>query len=147
MDNELGRGDIEREVKENLPAQLSYTKIFEIYFPYYLSLGMTEHQFYDENADLVKAFRQAEEYRMKKQNFYYWLAGRYVYEALGAISPIYNPFAKRGTKAKPYMERPLPLTEKDAEEEAELRKKESFEKNKQFMIQFMKKANKRYEGE
>ena len=39
----------------------TYTKTFEDLFPYYLSIGMTEEQYWDRDCNLVKSYRKADE--------------------------------------------------------------------------------------
>ena len=46
-----------------------------------------------------------------------WLQGAYVYDAILSASPVLHDFAKKGTKAIPYMEYPIPLSYKEAKEQ------------------------------
>jgi hypothetical protein len=54
-------------------------------------------------------------------NSEHWLLGAYVYNAVLATSPIFNPFAKKGTKPLPYLDKPFESKEKGkiAESKAE----------------------------
>ena len=80
--------------------------MFEEAFPYYLALGMTYDQFWEQDSDLVKYYRKAQEIRFEEQNRLAWLQGMYVYEAIADIAPILHAFAKKGTKARKYSEKP-----------------------------------------
>ena len=40
----------------------------------------------------------------------------YIYDALACISPLLHAFAKKGTKAKPYVEQAYPINKRSAEE-------------------------------
>lgn len=98
------------------PASLlSYTKQFEEAFPYYLSIGMTYEQYWEGEADLPIFYRKAEKLRLKRKNEEAWLNGRYVYDALCAVSPLLHAFAKSGTQASPYLVEPYPSNEEELE--------------------------------
>lgn len=55
---------------------------------------------------MVTAFRKADRLRQKREDAQAWLQGRYIYDALGRLSPILHAFAKKGAKAEPYLDRP-----------------------------------------
>lgn len=94
---------------ESPAPSFAYTEAFNKAFPEYLAIGMTYDQFWNDDVDLVKAYRKA--YRIKRdvRNHDLWLQGAYIYEALLDVSPIFHAFAKKGTKAAPYPERPFEL--------------------------------------
>lgn len=128
---------------DNPAPHFTYTSIFEKHFPYYLSIGMTYDQYWNEDCLLVKAYREAEKIREERKNAELWLQGRYIYEALGDISPILHAFAKQGTKAIPYLKEPFPITEMALERKREREEKERYEKIKAKMSAF---ANKKKGG-
>ncbi len=123
----------------------TYTDIFNETFPQYLSIGMTEEQFWDKDCMLVIAYRKAEEYRRNRKNQEMWLQGAYFYEALYRVSPILQAFAPKGTKAVPYMEEPFPITEKQVEKRHEEKEKKTFDKGKAMMEGLMVRHNKKFE--
>lgn len=123
----------------------TYTDTFNEQFPYYLSIGMTEEQYWDRDCMLVKFYREADELRTEKISFEAWLQGKYVYDAICATSPILHAFAKKGTKPVPYMNEPYPVTKAKAQKQAEDKAKASYTKNKTFMETFMIKYNKQFE--
>ena len=84
--------------RENRSAPPSYSEIFLAKFPYYLSIGMTEEQYWDRDCTLVKSYRKAEELRKERVNQEMWLQGMYIYDAISRLSPILRAFAKKGTK-------------------------------------------------
>lgn len=86
------------ERENRFASPFPYTEIFYKKFPYYLSIGMTEEQYWDRDSTLVKYYREAEELRQEKFNQEAWLQGMYVYDALARIAPILHAFAKKGTK-------------------------------------------------
>lgn len=97
----------------------SHTEQFEKHFPYYLAMGMDYDQFWRQDVSLVRAYRQAHQIRKQEANEMLWLQGKYFYEALGAISPVLNAFAKQGTHAEKYLSRPFPITVEDRRAEEE----------------------------
>lgn len=124
----------------------TYTEKFNELFPYYLSLGMTEEQYWDRDCLLVKAFRKAEELKTNRKNQEMWLQGAYVYEALCRVSPILHAFAKKRTKPVPYVAEPFAITEKQAEYRQEEKEKKNFDKGKSLMEGFMIRHNKKLKG-
>lgn len=76
---------------------------------------MSYELYWDGPADLVKDFRKAHELKNEAKNQELWLQGMYFYEALARISPLLHAFAKQGTKAEPYLDKPYPITKEKAE--------------------------------
>lgn len=77
--------------------------------PYYISIGMTWEQYWYGDPWMARDYRKAEELRQQRANTDAWLQGAYVYDALARISPILHPFAKKGVKPLPYLDKPYPL--------------------------------------
>lgn len=120
------------ELEVNAPSSPErkqlYSEHFENLFPYYLSIGMSYDQYWREDACLVKYYRESEKLKTERKNTWIWLQGMYIYEAICNVAPILQAFAKKGTKARPYPDKPYKLqasaTEKEeAEEEEEAAKK------------------------
>lgn len=105
----------------------SYKEIFHAVFPYYLSIGMTHSQFWNEDACLVKDYRKADELRTKRKNAEFWLQGMYTYEALCNVSPVLHAFAKGGTEPIPYPAKPYAITQEERRERETARLKEQAE--------------------
>lgn len=124
----------------------TYTEKFNELFPYYLSIGMTEEQYWDRDSTLVVAYRKAEELKTNRKNQEMWLQGAYIYEALCRVSPLLHAFAKKGTKPVPYIAEPFAITEKQAEYRQEEKEKKNFDKGKTMMEGFMIRHNKKFEG-
>lgn len=123
----------------------TYTEKFNELFPYYLSIGMTEEQYWDKNARLVTAYRKSDELKTARKNQEAWLQGAYIYDALCRVSPILRAFVKKGTKPVPYLAEPYFLTEKQAELAQEEKSKKVFDKGKKMMEGFMIHHNKKFE--
>lgn len=128
--------------RENRPSPPSYSEIFLTKFPYYLSIGMTEEQYWDRDSTLVKSYRKAEELRKERVNQEMWLQGMYIYDAISRLSPILRAFAKKGTKAQPYTEEPYPISKKTVEEAKLKKEKAKSEKGLRYMQAHMIQANK-----
>lgn len=124
----------------------TYTDKFNELFPHYLSLGMTEEQYWDRDSTLVVAYRKAEEIRTNRRNQEMWLQGAYFYEALCRVSPILHAFAKKGVKPVPYLSEAYALTEKQVELREEEHAKGVYDKGKRMMEGFMASHNKKFEG-
>ena len=101
--------------------------IFEQLCPYYMSIGMSYDEFWNQDVNMVKAYRKAYELSEKRRNQELWLQGMYFYEALCDASPLFRFSMKKGSiKPEPYIKEPYPLTAAEVREreEREARKKE-----------------------
>lgn len=106
----------------------TYTERFWEAFPFFLSIGMTAEQFWEQDCCLTKYYRKAFELQQDRKNEELWLQGMYIYEALGDVSPLLHAFAKPGTKAHPYPDKPYPRTEKEVRKREEAERAARFEK-------------------
>ena len=95
---------------ENDPTPNSSTEVFYKHLPYYLAMGMTLDEYFNQDWTLVKYYREAQQIRKEQRNQELWLQGLYMYEALGDMSPVLRAFAKKGTKPLPYPSEPYPIT-------------------------------------
>ena len=77
---------------------------------------MPSDLFWNGDAKMVRFYREADQIRMERTDAEAWLQGMYIYEALCDVAPIYNTFAKKGTKPAPYTDAPY-MTKKRKEEE------------------------------
>ena len=99
------------------PSTKSYTEIFNEAFPYYLSIGMSYELYWHGEPNLVKAYREADGLRVDRMNYEAWLQGLYVYQAVGALYPVFNPFSKQ-KKAEEYLKEPIVITERARNQKA-----------------------------
>ncbi len=119
---------------------LSYSEVFVRQFPFYLALGMTYDQFWNEDSTLVKAYREAYEMRREERNHDLWLQGLYIYNALCSAAPLFR-FSTHPQKAHPYVEAPFALTKKESENREKQKEKQQFEKMRAKMMGLVKKTN------
>ena len=117
----------------------TYTATFYEAFPYYLAIGMTPQQFWEEDCTLVRYFRKADEIKRERKNQELWLAGMYTYEAICDASPILHSFAKKGAKPLPYPTEPYALTEKQVAAKREEKELAVAAKGKRMLDAFMAK--------
>ena len=76
---------------------------------------MTYDQYWYEDPKILNAYLKAEEIKQRKRNNEMWLQGAYIYQAIGALTPVLNPFSKEH-KAKPYLDKPIPITQQERDE-------------------------------
>jgi len=105
----------------------SYTENFYEQFPFYLSIGMSADEYWNQDCNLTKYYRKAFELKQDRKNEELWLQGMYIYEAINDASPILHAFAKKGTKPYPYPKQPYPRTEKEAQKRKEAEEKARYE--------------------
>lgn len=106
---------------------------------------MTEEQYWDRDCCLVKFYREAEEIRKERFNQEAWLQGMYFYDALARVSPILHAFAKKGTKAQPYVEEAYPINKKTMEDAKAKKEKAKSQKGMRYMQAYMVANNKRFD--
>jgi hypothetical protein len=149
LDSELVSSSLsatEEGGQPNSPSSITYTEKFYELFPYYLSIGMTFDQYWNDDCTLVKYYRKAEELRNEKRNQELWLQGMYVYEALCDVAPVLHAFAKKGTRPAPYSTKPYAITEKQIKQDEEEKQRKLAEKGKKFMEAMAISVNKKFEG-
>ena len=115
MEEDLVSQGSDSEERKGAEDSSSLSSFLYECFPYYLVIGMTPEQYWEEDGDLPIYYRKADEYRQERINWQLHLQGMYVYEAICDASPIFNPLAKKGTKPIPYRSVPYGVEELRAE--------------------------------
>jgi len=118
------------ELLNSSSSKVSYTEQFYEHFPFYLAIGMTYDQYWNDDCQLVKFYRKAHKLKNEQKNQELWLQGMYIYEALCNVSPVLHAFAKRGTRPFPYPEKPYSLTKEGNKQEKEIQEKVNRQKAK-----------------
>ena len=121
------------ELVNGSTSLFSFTDGFEKACPQFMAMGMTYDEFWNGEPERVRYYREAEEIRQKKRDYDLWLQGRYIYDALCAVSPILHAFAKNGTQPENYLDEPYPRTYKDFKERQERQMKEQAEAFRAFV--------------
>lgn len=150
MGSELVSGSLPdggSESDNDIAPPISYTEQFYSHLPFYLSIGMTYEQYWNEDCCLVKYYREAFNLQRERKNQELWLQGMYIYEAIGDMSPVLRAMSKKGTKPIKYASEPYAITEKEVERRKAEKEKMAYEKMKAktnaFAIQFNAKFNKK----
>lgn len=112
----------------------------------YLAMGMSPSDYWEGDCALVKAYREADRLRQERANMEAWLQGMYIYEAVACLSPILQAFAPKGTRAKPYRDKPYELfaSSKKTDED---RMRDGIDWMEQFAKSFNKKFERRKRGD
>ena len=103
-----------KELTTQTSQKITITDYLKKLCSYALSLGMPTDEYWYGDPYNINYYVEAEELRMARKNRELWLQGFYVYNAIGSLVPILNPFSK-DHKAKPYMKEPIPITEQERE--------------------------------
>lgn len=120
-----------------------YGDKFEELCSYYMSLGMSYHDYWDGAADMVKYYREADEINKERRNSELWLQAAYIYEALLDASPVFNPLSKKH-KPFPFRSEPIPITNTGNKQAEERAKKKRIENGKEAMRAMMAAINSRF---
>lgn len=148
MDSELVNGSLssdEAAGEGRFTSPFPYTEVFNKKFPYYLSIGMTEEQYWDKDSMLTRYYQEAESLRLERTNQELWLQGMYIYDAISRLSPILHAFVKKGTKAQPYVKEPYPINEKMVKDVEKEKEKQNSQKGIRYMEAVMVNNNKQFE--
>lgn len=85
---------------------MTLEEYFNELFAYMLSIGMNEHQFWEESPFLIIPYIEAEKIRQKKRNNEMWIQGAYIQQAVASCL----------SKNAKYPREPIPLSEEEQEE-------------------------------
>ena len=122
---------------------LRYGDKFEELCGYYMSLGMSYHDYWDGDNCMTKYYREAEEIKKERRNSELWLQAAYIYEALLDASPVFNPLSKKN-KPFPFRSEPIPITASGSKQSDERKKKQRLENGKEAMRAMMAAINDRF---
>lgn len=120
-----------------------YGDKFEELCGYYMSLGMSYHDYWDGDNCMTKYYREAEEIKKERRNSELWLQAAYIYEALLDASPVFNPLSKKN-KPFPFRSEPIPITSSGNKKSEERKKKQMLENGKEAMRAMMAAFNERF---
>jgi hypothetical protein len=135
---------LEGDVEERPPSDSepkSYTEVFRVHFPYYLAIGMTYDEYWNQDCLMVKDYREAQKIKLKIMNHEAWWQGLYFYEALCYAAPLLQTMTKGPKKPLPYPEEPHPITKEEVEAQQLKRQQEKFEQMMNKMKEWQKRVN------
>lgn len=84
--------------------------------------------------------------KQQRRNQELWLQGAYFYEALIDVAPVLHAFAKKGTKATPYVSEPFALTDKEVRERRKREERLRYDKQKAKVAAWAAKTNMQMAG-
>lgn len=149
MDGELVTGSLSGAAtgggESRSPVASRYGEKFEELCGYYMSLGMSYHDYWDGDAEMAKYYREMDEVRRERENTSLWLQGLYFYEALIDASPVINAFSKK-KKPYPYRDTPIPLTAQANKRKKEQENMKKLENGKTAMRAMMAGINRKFQG-
>lgn len=124
-------------------SSYTYTELLDLAFPYYLSIGMSPEQYWDGENEWKKAFRKAHQIKTNNENLMMWLQGRYIYDALCMVSPLFNALSKR-KEPYPYITEPYAIDKEHIEKKQKEKKEKEYEQAIAKMKDRMEKWNERF---
>ena len=131
-----------RERVKPLPPR--YGEQLDELCPYYMSIGMTYDEYWNGDNQLPKYFRKKHNLEREEKNFFLWLQGAYVYEAILDASPALRAFSKK-TKPVPYRSEPIDLKLDDKKRKEE-KNNQKMKNGIEHMRMMMAGINKRFEN-
>lgn len=131
----------------NGSAPFSMTEQFYDHLPFYLSIGMTLDQYWNDDCLLARYYRKAHRMKQQRRNQELWLQGAYFYEALSDVAPVLHAFAKKGTKITPYVSEPFALTDKEVQERKKREERLRYDKQKAKIAAWAAKTNMQIAGQ
>lgn len=115
------------------------TPHFEELCPTYLAMGMTYDEYWNNDVCIAPMMRRAHAIKMRTENQMLWLQGRYIYDVLTQLYPLYNGWAKG--EVSPYTSEPYPLTVQEDKERKEAKSKAEMERVRKYLERKMSKYN------
>jgi len=116
-------------VQDEQGIRRTFTELFAEAFPFYLSIGMSSEEFWRGNPYLARAFRKAWELKRRERNRELWYQGAYFYDALVKVAPYMRAaMSKAHIEPGKYMDRPFPLTDREAKQREEEARRQQFER-------------------
>ena len=109
-----------------------FYRVFEKYCPYFMSMGVTYEQYWYGDPEITRMTLKAHKLKHKMRNSELWLMGRYVYEVMGDVYPLFNSMAD-DHKPADYLKYPFPLTDEEVREQEIQKQKDKMLEIKAYM--------------
>jgi len=122
------------------PRKQNLSQVLDKWCGYYMSIGVSYDEFWHSSTERLRYYYLAERQRIQRRNYELWLQGAYIYDAVGTV--ISNAFAKKGSTAKKYAQKPYDILE-PTNEEKELKAKQERERLVRTLNQYMANFNAR----
>ena len=111
-----------------------------------MSYGMSYDEFWHGDIRAHRMYREANKYKMMQQNTMNWILGSYVYQAIGAWSPILRAFSKARRPGE-YLEEPFDLFAEERRRKEERKARERYERIRRNVETFSKTFNEKRKKE
>lgn len=126
MESDVTVGDAfskfgEEKSLENL-SYISFTEIFNSHLPFFLSIGMSYEQYWNDDCCITKYYRKAFNLQRERMNEQLWLQGLYIYDAILDVAPALRAMGAK--QPEKYPNEPYPITDKEIELRKEKQAKE-----------------------
>lgn len=79
-----------------------------------MSIGMSYDAFWNDDVNMVRAYRKSYDLKRRQQNEMLWVQGRYVLDAL--MATVGNMFADKNAPKNEYPHEPYPVTAEQVKE-------------------------------
>ena len=110
--------------------------------PYYLSIGMSHEQYWNDDPWLADVFRKAHNLKVEMRNQELWLQGLYIHNAFSVVMTNFGKglSGKKGGKSEKYVDKPIRITPL-----SEYEKKQKAKEERRKVIQYFTNLQKRFE--
>lgn len=141
MGSELVSDSSSSEGEDSKGPLRFFTDIFNLYLPFYLSIGMTYEQYWNEDCMLTIHYRKAHEMITQRQNQMAWLQGMYFYEALCDVAPVLVTIPAKGASIRPYSDQPYAITAEERNDRNTRKEEDTREGIRNQFLAFMEAHN------
>ncbi|MGN0535741.1 MAG: hypothetical protein ACI4IR_07060 [Eubacterium sp.] len=115
-------------ITENTLSHFSFTDFFNEHLPFFLSIGMSYEQYWNDDCYIAQYYRKAYELQRNRINEQLWLQGLYIYEAILDMSPALRAMGAQAPEK--YVSEPYPITPEECEKREIQKAKEHQEEMK-----------------
>lgn len=124
-------------------SRFAYTNQFYKHLPYYLAIGMTPNEYWNQDCTLTQSYRKAFEIKRKMLNEQLWLQGVYNYEALCDTLPSIISMGKKPPIE--FSKEPYAITNEEAQKSKIEKEKAKYNKMKAMTNAIASKINRKFQ--
>lgn len=124
----------------NSTDSVKFTDILNEMCPYYMALGMSYDDYWNGDPYMARYYREAHKQRIRNKNSILHLQAQYIYEVMGCMASLYDPFAKR-RKPEKFRDHPYDLFPEDVQATQERIEKERYESMRERLKAFAEAHN------
>lgn len=114
--------------------------------PYYMAMGMSYDDYWNGDPYMARFYREAFKQKVRNENTMLHVQAQYIYEVLGCMASLYDPFAKR-RKPEKFRDHPYDLFPEDAEATQERLERERYESIRERLKAFAEEHNKQMKNQ